>query len=499
MKITPTCLLSLGLLMAAGEADGSGVNKPNVLFISIDDLRPALGAYGDPLAISPHIDALAASGRRFDRAYTQQAVCGPSRASLLTGKLPDNIRVWHNRNHFRESRPDLVTLPQWFMQQGYHAISLGKTYSGNPREEDPASWSEPAILRAADWHMYAQDAQQRVTGKGLAYESPDLPDQAYADGMMTDMALRRLREFKAKSQPFFMAVGFFKPHLPFNAPKKYWDMHEPAKFAPGPDWALVEGAPAEAYHEHRELGGYVGMPADERLTPEQATVLRHGYYACVTYIDAQVGRLMAELQATGLLDDTIVILWGDHGFALGENQRWCKGTNFEADARVPLIIRAPGMAAPGVATAALVELVDIYPTLTELIAQEVPAGLDGRSQIAVLRDPAAPGREFALSQFARPFTRPDPEVMGYSLRTAGQRYTQWREYATGVVLSEEFYDYSDQQSVEEDGPYEWERRNMIASASYQDDISAMRTTLAATLRERTEAGPAKAGKKPERR
>lgn len=499
MKIPPTCLLSLGLLMAAGEADGIGVNKPNVLFIAIDDLRPALGAYGDPLAISPHIDALAANGRRFDRAYTQQAVCGPSRASLLTGKLPDNIRVWHNRNHFRDTRPDLVTLPQWFMGQGYQAISLGKVYSGNPREEDPASWSEPAVLRAADWHTYALADKHRAGGKGVSYEAADLPDDAYADGKVTEMALARLREFKAKSQPFFLAVGYFKPHLPFNAPKQYWDLHDREKFAPDPSWALVEGAPAEAYHEHRELGGYVDMPLDEQLTVEQSITMRHGYYACVSYIDAQIGRIMAELDATGLIENTVIVLWGDHGFALGENQRWCKGTNFEADTRVPLIIRAPGMNAPGEATTALFELVDLYPTLTDMIAQTVPTGLDGRSQVATLRDPLAPGRKYALSQFARPFTRPDPEVMGYSLRTAGQRYTQWREYATGVVLSEEFYDYSDQQSVEEDGPYEWERRNMIASASYQDDISAMRTTLAATLRERTEAGPAEAGQKPERR
>jgi len=488
MKTIPASMLGLGLLLAAGQAAASPAGRPNVLFIAIDDLRPALGAYGDPLAITPHIDALAASGRLFDRAYTQQAVCGPSRASLLTGKLPDNIRVWHNRNHFRESRPELVTLPQWFMQQGYQAISLGKVYSGNPREEDPASWSEPAILRAANWHMYEADARQRISGKNVAYESPDVPDDAYADGVMTDLALQRLRDFKDASQPFFMAVGFFKPHLPFNAPKKYWDMHERAKFPPGPDWALVEGAPVEAYHEHRELGGYVGMPTDERLTPEQATVLRHGYYACVTYIDAQVGRLMAELEATGLMDDTIVILWGDHGFALGENQRWCKGTNFEADTRVPLIIRTPGMASPGQVTSALIELVDIYPTLTDLIAQEVPAGLDGRSQLALLRDPNAPGRDYVLSQFARPFTRADPVVMGYSLRDSRHRFTQWRDFATGSTLSEEFYDYTDDESVNASGAHAWERRNLIDRVERQADISALRAALQGTLRERTGTG-----------
>jgi iduronate 2-sulfatase len=488
MKTIPTYILGLSLLLAAGEVGGGTHQKPNVLFISIDDLRPALGAYGDALAITPHIDALAASGRRFDRAYTQQAVCGPSRASLLTGKLPDNIRVWHNRNHFRETRPDLVTLPQWFMQQGYQAISLGKVYSGNPREEDPASWSEPAILRAADWHMYAQDAKQRVSGKGVAFESPDLPDNAYADGMMTDLALRRLREFKATAQPFFMAVGFFKPHLPFNAPKRYWDMHERARFTPDANWALVEGAPPEAYHEHRELGGYVDMPIDEQLTVEQSITLRHGYYACVSYIDAQVGRLMAQLEATGMIDNTIVVLWGDHGFALGENQRWCKGTNFEADTRVPLIVRFPGMAAPGVATEALVELVDLFPTLTELVGGEIPAGLDGRSQLSLLHDPAAPGRNYTLSQFARPFTRADPEVMGYSLRSTAQRFTQWRAYATGAVLSEEFYDYTDDESVDASGAHDWERRNLIASVDRQAEISAMRTALKRTLSERTEPG-----------
>lgn len=488
MKNKYNYLFSLGLLFAAGLVHGNPSEKLNVLFISVDDLRPALGAYGDPLAISPHIDLLAASGRLFNRAYTQQAVCGPSRASLMTGKLPDNIKVWHNRNHFRETRPDLVTLPQWFMARGYQSIGIGKTFSGNPREEDPASWSEPAVLRAVGWNTYALENKHGTGGKAVSYECAELPDDAYADGKVTELAIARIRDFKAKSQPFFLSVGFFKPHLPFNAPKKYWDLHERDKFTPDPAWALVKDAPAEAYHEHRELGGYVDMPKDERLTVEQSITLRHGYYACISYIDAQVGRLMAELEATGLIENTIVVLWGDHGFALGENQRWCKGTNFEADTRVPLIIRAPGMASPGQVTSALIELVDIYPTLTDLIAQEVPTGLDGRSQLALLRDPAAPGRNYVLSQFARPFTRADPVVMGYSLRDSRHRFTQWRDFATGSTLSEEFYDYTDGQSVDSTGAHAWERRNLIDSVERQTDISAVRAALQGTLRERTGAG-----------
>ena len=351
--LTSLTMLLLISLSQAGTLDPA--NRPNVLFIAIDDLRTALGCYGDPLVQSPRIDRLAASARIFTGAYVQQAVCGPSRASLLTGRLPDNIRVWHNRNLFRDTLPDVVTLPQLFKNNGYHTVSLGKIFSGNPLEEDPRSWSEPYILRQEGWKNYFYPESQGDRFKGLSHEMADIPDNGYTDGKLADLALETLDRLKEKEQPFFLAVGFFKPHLPFNAPKRYWDLYDPDLFDVDLQPDHVCDAPSEAYHSHRELGGYTDMPRDEHLTPEQARKLRHGYYACISYVDTQVGKLLDKLEELELDDNTIIVLWGDHGYALGELNRWCKGTNFELDTRVPLIVRIPGMEYPGTPAGALVE------------------------------------------------------------------------------------------------------------------------------------------------
>jgi iduronate 2-sulfatase len=457
--------------------------RPNVLFISVDDLRTALGCYGDPLAISPNIDRLAAEGRLFQHAYTQQAVCGPSRATLFTGRLPDHTRVWHNRNLFRDTLPDLVTMPQVFMANGYHAQSMGKTFSGNPREEDPQSWSVPFVVKAPGWRNYLLDRD--TGGKGNAYEAADVPDNGYPDGKLTDLAVQTLTDLKEKEQPFFLAVGYFKPHLPFNAPKKYWDLYDPSVFDMEEQAPRVKDAPGQAYHEHRELGGYKDMPKNEKVSPEQARALRHGYYACVSYIDAQVGRLLDTLKELGLEDNTIVVLWGDHGFSLGEASRWCKGTNFELDTRVPLMVRLPGMAKPGAAAAGMVELVDIYPTLAELAGLTPPADLDGSSFAALLKDPAQPGRDIVLSQFARPFKRSDPEVMGYSVRTSTHRYSRWIDWPTGKVLGEELYDYADASSVLHTDAYWIEKANLAGDPANAKLLERMRGKMDEVLTERT--------------
>jgi len=488
-KIAFRSLISLPVLafpMVASEMSdaASERGRPNVLFIAIDDFRPSIGVYGDTLAITPHMDRLAESSRVFLGAYAQKAVCGPSRASMLTGKLPDNIQVWHNRNLFRDARPDIVTMPQYFKQNSYHTVSMGKVFSGNPLEEDPDSWSVPFILRQDGWRNYVHHSDR---GKGPAYEAADVPDNGYTDGKLSDLAIATLHELKDHEKPFFLAVGFFKPHLPFNAPKRYWDLYDPAEFVLDAQPERVGNAPELAYRPHRELGGYIGVPDDERVSPDLAAILRHGYYACVSYIDAQVGRLLQTLDDIGIADDTIIVLWGDHGFALGEVNRWAKGTNFELDNRVPLMIRVPEMNEPGIPTDALVEVVDLYPTLAELAGLQVPNDLDGSSLMPLLNNPRASGRDFALSQFARPGNRHTPEIMGYSIRNLTHRYTRWVNWSDKKTVAEELYDYTDKESVFLMDTFLIEHVNIAGEKAWAESLAHLRAGMDALLVERSEA------------
>ena len=472
-------LLSPFFCRSASSAD----QRPNVLFIAVDDLRTSLGCYGDTLVQSPQIDRFAATARRFDHAYTQQAVCGPSRTSLLTGRLPDNTRVWHNRNLFRDTQPDLVTLPQLFKNHGYDTVSLGKVFSGDARELDPASWSEPEILKQKGWKNSAL-GDSGGEGKGPAWEAADVPDEGYPDGKLAQLAIEKLTAVRSGDKPFFLAVGFFKPHLPFNAPKRYWDLYDPAAFELNDDGQRVKGISGHAHHSHRELGGYRDLPKDEHLDANTTRTLRHGYHACVSYIDAQIGKLLTTLDQSGLAQNTIVVLWGDHGFALGEKDRWGKGTNFERDTRVPLLIRTPDLGAPGAAAAGLVELVDVFPTLAELASLPAPQGLDGRSLVPMLANPQAPGREAVLSQFARPFSASTPEFMGYSLRTATHRYTRWITWPARQLVAEELYDYTTGPGTRREGAFWIEEENIAPHPAQADTRQALSETLDHMLVER---------------
>ena len=486
MSLTFTCRVLVSLSLASWS--GLAAEKPNVLFIAVDDLRPSLGCYGDPIAVTPNIDRLSTTARQFNRAYCMQAVCGPSRTAILTGRLPDNTGVWHNRNRFRERHPNLVTLPQLFKNNGYHAEGLGKIFSGNSKELDPLSWSVPEILHREGWNNYALPRNGSNRGKGTAFEKADVPDEGYTDGKLAKLAVERLEQLSRSEQPFFLAVGFFKPHLPFNAPKRYWDLYDPKVFEPNFTNERTQGAPGFAYPDHLEMGGYTDVPADERVSAEQARELRHGYYACVSYTDAQVGKLLRALERLGLEDDTIVFLWGDHGYSLGEAGHWCKDTNFELDTRVPLMVRTPGMAKPGVATEALTEYVDIYPTLAELADLVPPDGLDGRSFASALGDPSAAGRDLVLSQFSRPFKPSTPETMGYSIRTATQRYTRWIDWLSRKVLAEELYDYADRGSALTKGGFLVEQRNLIESNDYVESLDQLRSKMDQTLQNRIRSG-----------
>ena len=485
-SVASQVLLSLTVLAVVftdtASADSTQA-RPNVLFIAIDDLRPALGCYGDPLAKSPNIDRFATSARRFNRAYVQQAVCGPSRTSLLTGLLPDHTRVWHNRNRFREEHPDHVTLPQLFKQNGYQTLGCGKLFSGNEKELDPVSWSRPETLRLKGWKNYLLEINQGKEKKQSAFEAADVDDGAYPDGKLATLAVETLENLNQDGKPFFLAIGFFKPHLPFNAPKKYWDLHNPLAFElPDSLRDPVRLSPDIALHSHRELGGYKGVPKNEKLNLEQSRILRHGYYACVSYVDAQVGKVLDALTRLDLDQNTIVVLWGDHGFSLGESGRWCKGTNFELDTRVPLLIRAPRLAHPGIATDSLVEMVDLYPTLAELADLEAPAELDGRSFKSLLDNPRAAGRDTALSQFNRPWESSTPKVMGYSIRSKQERYTRWINWQSRETIAEELYDYSSPPNTRLPSTQHFERKNLIRDQP--ERLDRMRNKLNAVLVER---------------
>ena len=447
------------------------MKAPNVLFIAVDDLRPALGCYGDDNAISPNIDRLAGRGMRFDRAYCQQAVCNPSRASLMTGMRPDSIRVWDLKSHFRDelppelahlpqyscgtlfrqARPEAVTLPQYFMAHGWHAQSIGKIYHGSPEMQDARSWSAPETLNVV-WKRQdyllpenqSPPASRWPGHKMAATEAADVADNAYGDGQVADEALRVLGERAAAGGPFFLAVGFRKPHLPFSAPKRYWDLYDPGEIGAPEHAGRPRGIPDFAWHGSAELRGYRDIPDEGPLSADLVRRLRHGYYACVSYTDAQVGRLLDGLEQHGLGDDTIVILWGDHGYHLGEKAMWCKTSNYELDTAAPLILSVPGMANAGQGCQALVEFVDIYPTLADCAGLPVPEQVEGISLKPLLETPKRPWKKAAFSQFPRPWSYVGrPAVMGYSVRTADWRYTEWQDFNTGKALDCELYDHNE--------------------------------------------------------
>ena len=442
------------LLLAAtvaprARAADSAPRRPNVLFIAVDDLRPALGCYGDAVAVSPNVDNLAARGTVFRRAYCQQAVCAPSRNGVMTGRRPDTIGVYDLETHFRNALPDVVTLPQHFIASGYHAEAMGKIYHlTQNNHDDAASWSVPSwspdgkpvpTKPALRLPAPPQPRAASKRARGRPYGARDVADNELPDGKIADHAIERLGALKDRGKPFFLAVGFHKPHLPFVAPKKYWDLYDPSKLPAGQPAGLPDGAPLFVGNNSGELRQYAGVPDKGPIPEDLSRQLVHGYYACVSYTDAQIGRVLDELDRLNLRDDTIVILWGDHGFQLGDHGLFCKHTNFELAVRSTLILAAPGRGKAGTSTDALVEFVDIYPTLCELAGLPPSDGLEGRSFVPLLTDPKLPWKDAAFSQWPKKI----PGVgdgMGYSVRTDRYRLTEWT--VPGTEFSEvELYDY----------------------------------------------------------
>lgn len=466
MKHALACLLTLVCLPAAAQ------QRPNVLFIAVDDLRPDIGCYGVKHARTPNIDRLAARGVVFDRAYCAQAVCSPSRTAILTGLRPDTTKVWDLNTHFRDAMPDCVTLPQHFRASGYHTAGLGKIEHHG--FEDGPSWSEPrwfpggemVTVDEKDWTKHTVTRFEGVPGEfarplavapggrpgkkpkqGPAFEVSPKTDDQLPDGAVAAEAVKRLAALKAAGKPFFLGVGFVKPHLPFVAPKKYWDMHDPDAIPlPGTD-KFPEGTPGFVGHDNGELHAYPGTPKENPIPADFAKKLRHGYNACISFTDAQVGRLLDALDREGLADNTVIVLWGDHGWQLGDHGLWHKHTNFELAARSPLLIALPKSATTGRHCSAPVEFVDVYPTLAEACGLPIPQGLAGRSLRPYLDNPDAPMQKPAISIYPKSSKDHGGSLMGYSVRTERWRCTFWRKRNAGTIGFIELYD-------EQNDPYE---------------------------------------------
>ncbi|GGZ40132.1 iduronate-2-sulfatase [Echinicola pacifica] len=415
----------------AGPLHAQGT-QPNILFIAIDDLRPELGAYGSEIAVTPNLDALAAEGILFERAYCQQAICSPSRASVMTGARPETIGVVENYTYFRDLNPDIITLPQHFINNGYEAVNIGKIYHGEYNDPE-LSWNrrpakdkmevkEPQLIggyalaenqeifRKYKAEMIARygDAAKRGLGNGPAFESADVPDNTYEDGYDTELAIATMKDLVATSdKPFFMGLGYYRPHLNWAVPKKYWDLYDRKDIKLSTQTSPPLDGAAMGIHPSFELRVRYGIPKEGPISEDLALSLKHAYLASVSYVDAQIGKVIAALEESGLRDNTIIVIWSDHGWHLGEMGIWGKATNYEIATRVPLIVWSPTMKEKnrGRHTDALVELIDLYPTLSELAGLPIPDHVEGQSFVPLLSEPDLPWKAAAYSQFPTPALR----------------------------------------------------------------------------------------------
>jgi iduronate 2-sulfatase len=451
------------LLLILVSAASLQAQRPNVLLILVDDLKPAIAAYGDKFAVTPHLDNLTNRGMRFDAAYCNQAVCAPSRFNLMLGSRSTSSGLYGLNSNLRQTFPNAVTMPQHFAKHGYHTESLGKVFHiGHGNHGDPSSFSVPhfkelvveyKLPESTDGgqltreeglfsNQGSRDADGNLRPRGAAFEAPDVDDEAYADGRVAAETIKRLTAAKDRDQPFFITAGFARPHLPFCAPKKYWDLYDPANLplakinsAPqgAPKWAVKQGAKGE-------ISAYKPVPTKGSIDDALARKLIHGYYASTSYTDAQIGKVLASLDRLGLADNTIIVLWGDHGFHLGELGIWTKHVNYEMATRIPIVIAAPGVTKSGTSTRQLAETVDIFPTLAELAGLPAPTGpqpIDGTSLVPVLKNPDSRVRDHAYHCFPR------GGKLGRAIRTDRYRLVDWRP--VGKLDAQpvyELYDYS---------------------------------------------------------
>jgi|GEM_PF-198952 len=486
-------LVRLLLALLAGLSTVSpclATERSNVLLILVDDLKPALGCYGDSIAKTPNIDALAARGMRFDLAYCNQAVCAPSRFTLMLGSHSTSTGLYGLGSQLRQIVPDAVTLPQHFAKHGYRTESLGKVFHiGHGNHGDPDSFSVPhfhdkvieyldpastdggKLTREEAYFTNQKLGEIRSLPRGAAYESPDVDDGEYADGRVAAETMKRLQAAKTRreqdSTPFFITAGFARPHLPFSAPQKYWDLYDPASL-PMPQFEfLPTDAPAVAGKRGGEITNYKPVPEDRNaeFSDDLKRSLIHGYYASMSFVDAQIGKVVGELDRLGLAENTIVVLWGDHGFHLGDLGIWTKHTNYEQANRIPILISAPGVTQPGSSTKQPAESVDIFPTLAELAGLPAPMGpqpIDGLSLVPVLKDGEQRVRDHAFHAYPK-------RKLGRAVRTERYRLVEWKNPGDADNTAEyELYDY-------EADPLE--TRNL--AAAQPDVVNELKAKLAA--------------------
>jgi arylsulfatase A-like enzyme len=449
--------LSCGLL----QSD----ERPNVLFVIVDDLRPELGCYGNPEIKTPHFDTFAGDAMVFKRAYCQNAACAPSRASVMLGMRPESTGVLNLSGKFREINPQAVTLPQHFHKFGYHTVSLGKIFHNHMPDRisfdepdlRPAEYATPEMIDRDPESFYYDETLKKELAEvrarrleknpnayagGWAYgrstECSEAPDNAFYDGAQTELALETLGRLKKKNQPFFLALGYYRPHLPFVAPKKYWDLYDRDELSLAKNPYLPQDSPPMAMNSAYELTAcydleYVQHPAVSQLSEETARLLKHGYYASVSYVDACFGKLMAGLRELGLDRNTVVVVWGDHGWKLGEHGSWCKQTNYNIDTRVPLFIYDPRTPDNPHECRSLVELVDLFPTLCDLAGIDIPDSMEGVSLKPLLQEP---GQEIKSAVFSHYHQRSrntldGQHYMGYSMVTRKYHYVEWYSWDEG--------------------------------------------------------------------
>ncbi|MFG0267628.1 MAG: sulfatase [Rhodopirellula sp. JB055] len=493
LQTIATCLAFLGCFVLSPMDATQADERPNVLLILVDDLKPALGCYGDSHAKTPNIDALANRGMRFDMAYCNQAVCAPSRFTLMLGSHSTSTGLYGLGSQLRQIIPDAVTMPQHFAAHGgYRTESLGKIFHiGHGNHGDPESFSVPhfkekvieylepdstdggQLTREEAFFTNQMLGQIKSLPRGAAYESPDAQDDDYADGRVAAETRKRLQAAKQRRQtegtPFFIAAGFARPHLPFSAPQKYWDLYDPDSLPMPEHETLPVDAPKVAGKRGGEISNYKPVPTqpNAEFSDDLKRNLIHGYYASVSYVDAQIGKVIDELDRLELSENTIVVLWGDHGFHLGDLGIWTKHTNYEQANRIPILISAPGITQPGSSTKQLAESVDLFPTLAELAGLPSPSGpqpTDGVSLVPVLQDPSARVRDHAYHAYPK-------RKLGRAIRTERYRLVQWKSIDGNDAPLYELYDYQtdplETQNLAENQPDVVERLSKIL-ADYPD-------------------------------